>query len=503
MLIQLRFRNFVSENKTHNPDLSMKQVLVMLMACGLSIGAYAQQAAATGDAVAMEAFKKEKEKSDKDIADPKSGAKASTWMDRAKTYQNIAAQYIRIDSAAATTSYEAFKKVIELDKDKKGGPGKLAKEAEEAMKSQVMYGAFMQQGVAKFQAKNYPEAIKSMSMAGEISPKDTLAPLYTAIAAQQVKDNATAKTQLEKYIAGGGKDAAIYGSLAMLYRADNEVDKALTTLDKAIAMAPANKDLANEKINIMIATNRMDEAIAGMKQMVEKDPNNAINLVNLSIMYNNAARKYTDEIRKLEGETKKGNNSGKKLADAKSLLDTYNGEVTRLSAAIKKQPKNVDLKRQLADVQKNIVEQKQTITQLDADVKAAAANASAAADGEKRIAELKQKESEQKTLEKQYLDKALAVDPNNYDANFNLGVYYYNEGAEMNKQLANMDVKEYQTKGKEVEGKVCGIFKQALPYFTKAKSVKDEAELNENLTNLQNILKQYEEKKVVCVDPGK
>ena len=44
--------------------------------------------------LAMEASKKEKEKSDKDITDAKAAAKASTWMDRAKMYQNIAVQRI-------------------------------------------------------------------------------------------------------------------------------------------------------------------------------------------------------------------------------------------------------------------------------------------------------------------------------------------------------------------------------------------------------------------------
>ncbi|GAB3883697.1 tetratricopeptide repeat protein [Spirosoma agri] len=480
----------------------MKSVIAVLVACCLSAGAYAQNqggAASTVDAAAMDAVKKDKEKSDKDIADAKSGAKASTWMDRAKTYQSIAAQYIRIDSSAATTAYEAFKKVIELDKDKKGGPGKLAKEAEEALKGQALYGAFMQQGVAKFQAKNYPDAMKAMTMAGDINPKDTLAPLYTAIAAQQVKDNATAKTQLEKYIAGGGKDASIYGSLAMLYSTDNEVDKALATLDKGIALAPGNKDLSNEKINIMLRTNRMDEAINGMKQMIEKDPNNVQNMVNLGIIYDNAATKAKEEVRKLEGETKKGSSAGKQLADAKGLLETYNSEVTRLSGLIKKQPKSAELKRQLADVQKKATDQKAEIAKLDASAKEAATSTTSA-DSEKKLAEFKQKQMEQTNLAKEYYTKALAVEPNNYDANFNLGVYYYNEGAELNKQLADMDVKEYQAKGKEVEGKVCGRFKKALPYFTKAKSVKEEPELTDNLTNLQNILKQYEEKKVVCVD---
>ncbi|GAB3696835.1 hypothetical protein GCM10027592_20420 [Spirosoma flavus] len=479
----------------------MKPVFLILVACCLSAGVQAQQTgAATVDQAAQDAIKKEKEKSDKDITDAKSSAKASTWMARAKTYEGIAAGgNIKLDSAAATTAYDAYKKVVELDKDKKGGPGKLAKEAEEALKSPTLYNAFMQQGVAKFQSKNYGDALKSLAMAGDINPKDTLAPLYSAIAAQQIKDNATAKTQLEKYVASGGKDATIYGSLATLYRSDNEIDKALAMLDKGIALAPTNKDLSNEKINIWLAANRMDDAIAGMKAMVDKDPNNVQNLVNLSIIYNNMASKSSEELRKLEGDSKKGSSANKQLADAKALVETYNSEVTRLSAAIKKQPKNAELKRQLADVQKKSTDQKAAITQLEADAKAAAANTTAAADASK-IDPLKQKIAEDKKQEKVYLDKAIAVDPNNYDANYQLGVFYYNEGAELNKGLAAMDMKEYQAKGKEVEGKVCGKFKQALPYFTKAKSIKEEAEVTENLTNLQNILKQYEEKKVVCVE---
>ncbi|GAB4053059.1 tetratricopeptide repeat protein [Spirosoma litoris] len=476
----------------------MKQVFVMLVACCLAVGAHAQQAA---DAAATDAIKKEKEKSDKDITDAKAAAKASTWMDRAKTYQNIASSgNVKVDSAAATTAYDAYKKVIELDKDKKGGPGKLAKEAEEALKSPGLYSAFMQQGVAKFQAKNYGEAVKSLTMASDINPKDTLAPLYSAIAAQQVKDNATAKTQLEKYIAGGGKDVAIYGSLAMLYRGDNEVDKALATLDKGIALAPSNKDLANEKINIMLSTNRMDEAISGMKAMVEKDPNNVQNLVNLSIVYNNIAHKSDEEVRKLEGDTKKGGNTAKQLADSKSIIDAYNSEIARLSASIKKTPKNAELKRQLADVQKRLAEQKTEMATLEAAAKEAAANASVAAANEKKLADIRQMQTENYNLEKQYLDKALAVDPNNFDANFNMAVWIFNRAVEMKRNVDKMDMAEYNKNGKELDGKVCGKFKQALPYFQKAKSIKDEAEVTENLTNTENILKQYEEKKIVCIE---
>lgn len=490
------------KTKHNNPNLHMRSVYFGLLACFLTVGVQAQNqdgAANALDKAAMEAVQKDKEKSDKDIQDAKASAKASTWLDRAKTYQSIAGQYIRIDSAAATKSMEAFNKVIELDKDKKGGPGRLAKEAQEALTGTAMYGAFMQQGVAKFQNKNYPDAIKSMSIAGEINPKDTLAPLYTAIAAQQVKDNATAKTQLEKYITAGGRDAQIYGSLAMLYRSDNEMDKALATLDKGLGLQPNNKDLSNEKINIYLATNRMEEAINGVKALVEKDPNNTQNLLNLGLLYDNGAGKLTDEIRKLSDETKKGSDLTKKVADAKAVQETYAGEITRLSGLIKKQPKNADLKRQLADVQKRLAEQKTEVASLEAQAKEEAAKNTNVADNEKKLADLRKQQAEQKATAKGYYEKVLSIEPTNYDANFNMGVYYYNEAVEMKKAVDRMSMDEYNKKGKEIDGQVCGKFQQALPYFTKAKAVKDEPDLNENLTNLQNILKQYEERKIVCV----
>lgn len=475
----------------------------MLVVGFLSVGAYAQsQQGATSavDQAAMDAVKKEKDKSDKDITDAKAAAKASTWLDRAKTYQSIAAQYIRLDSAAATLAAEAYNKVIELDKDKKGGPGRLAKEAQEALKSPQMYGAFMQQGVAKFQGKNYADAIKAMSMAGEINPKDTTAPLYTAIAAQQIKDNPTAKAQLEKYIAAGGRDPQIYGSLAMLYRSDNEIDKALAALDKGIALAPSNKDLSSERVNIMLASNRMDEAITGMKQLVEKDPNNAQNLVTLGLVYDNIANKMDEDIRKLGGDAKQGPDVNKKLAAERDALSAINSEIARLTAKIKKEPKNAEAKRQLTEVQKRLTDAKANVAQLETEAKEAASKGAAAAENAKKIADLKQKQAEQRGLAKEYYTKTLAIDPNNYDANYNMGVMYFNDAVLMKKDVDKMDMSEYNKRGKEVDGQVCGKFKQALPYFTRAKSVKDEADLNENLTNLQNILKQYEERKIVCLE---
>ncbi|RRB06910.1 tetratricopeptide repeat protein [Larkinella rosea] len=476
----------------------MKRLSFFLLAGLLSVGAsYAQI-----DALTEKAFQSEKEKSDKAITDEKANVKPKTWMDRAKTYENIATQAIKLDSNAATVAYDAYKKVVELDKDKKsGGPGKLAKEAEEAMKGQTMFQAFMNSGIYKYQAKNFKDAARLMSMAGEINPKDTTAALYAGIFTQNTDKPSDAKAQFERYIANGGKDVSVYTTLVSLYYQDKEIEKALATIDKGIATLPNTKDLSTQKTSILVTSGKVDEAIADLKTALGKEPNNLNNLLTIASLYDNRKDKMADELAKLSGSARKGPSAAKQLEEEKVVLKESQTELTRLSARAKKEPKNADVKNQIARVTQMINDSKTKVANLEKDVQTQAAEAQAAGNQAGKIAELTKSVADDRAAAREYYTKALAVDPNNFDANFNLGAAYFNEAILIRKQLEAMDMKEYQAKGKEIEGQVCGKFKQALPYFEKAKSVKDtDTDLNENLTNLQNILKQFEEKKVPCIE---
>jgi len=438
---------------------------------------------------------------DKDVSEGKSAAKAKTWLVRGQVYQAIANDqtgvYSKLDSNAAMTAYESYKKGLEVEPN----GGKSGKELTEALVSTDLYNAFMRQGAIRYQSKNYPDALKLMSMAGNINPKDTLAALYSGIAAQQGQQNSVAKEQFERYASNGGKDPSVYYSLASLYRNDKEIDKAISAIDKGLVALPNNKDLGAERVNILLTSNRMDEAVAGMKQMVEKDPGNVQNVVNLAIIYDNAATKMGEEIRKLSESVKKGGSAAKKLATEKDALDAINGEIIRLTGIIKKNPKAADAKRQLADVQKRQVEGKAQVAELEAQVKEEQSKAVDVAATEKKIADLQAKQTQERNNAKEYYTKALAIEPNNYDANFNMGVFYFNEGAEMNKLVGSMDMADYNKRGKEIEGQICGRFKQAMPYFQKAKAVKaDEEELNNSIQQAENVLKQFEGRKVVCAE---
>ncbi|MPR36380.1 tetratricopeptide repeat protein [Salmonirosea aquatica] len=484
----------------------MKRIFFVSTLSLFSLLTFAQSAV---DQAMLDQAKKDKEKSDKSIQDEKASAKAATWMERAQLYQNIALQYSQLDSNAAMTAYDAYKKVVELDKTKKGEPGRSAKEAQgvlEGAEGTNLYTAFVKQGAEKYQAQNMTEALKMFQMAQQINAKDTTAALYGGISAQQADKKDVAVEEFEKYISNGGTDPSVYYGLAQLYRADNKFDKAISTLERGLAKSPDNKDLKSEIVNIHLASGNEDMAINQLKELTAKDPSNVTNMVNLAILYDNSAIKQSTKIRELQEKMGASSNTmdakKKQLEEEKGKIEVYQNEVKRITGLMKKQPKNADLKRQLDEVNQSLETTKSNVTKYEGEVSAMAAKASSGdqAAMQKEMADLKTQYSQYRDLSIDTYKKALAAEPENYDALFNLGVFYFNDAVELKREVDNMNMSEYQQRGKEVEGRVCGKFQKAKPYFEKALKVRpDEEEAKSTLENVNNILTQFTEKKVECV----
>ena len=64
--------------------------------------------------------------------------------------------------------------------------------------------------------------------------------------------------------------------------------------------------------------------------------------------------------------------------------------------------------------------------------------------------------------------KAVELEPNNFDAQFNLGVYNYNRAADAYTKASKMDLKTYQVSGKKFETEGKKYFESSVPYFEKA-----------------------------------
>ena len=87
--------------------------------------------------------------------------------------------------------------------------------------------------------------------------------------------------------------------------------------------------------------------------------------------------------------------------------------------------------------------------------------------------------------------KAVDLDPQYFEANFNLAVLYYNEAADMLKKANEMDLKTYQKEGKAIEDKAKEGFKKALPYLEKSQQLKPE-----DLTVLETLQTVYSQLKM-------
>lgn len=68
--------------------------------------------------------------------------------------------------------------------------------------------------------------------------------------------------------------------------------------------------------------------------------------------------------------------------------------------------------------------------------------------------------------------KCLTVDPENYQANFNLAVLPFNQAANIIKEINKLTLPEYNKRGKKLEEKAVASFKKSLPYFEKLQQKK-------------------------------
>jgi tetratricopeptide (TPR) repeat protein len=64
--------------------------------------------------------------------------------------------------------------------------------------------------------------------------------------------------------------------------------------------------------------------------------------------------------------------------------------------------------------------------------------------------------------------KAVEIDPKNFDAQFNVGVNYFNKGADIFKAVNKMSLPTYQKQGKAKEAEAKKYVQQAVPYFEAA-----------------------------------
>ncbi len=486
----------------------MKKIILASVMTIFTTGVFAQNAAL--DAQLKDAQCKtatdDIAKAEKATLDPKKGIKSATWVKLAEAQLEMANNCGK-DSMASQKAYDTYKKALEIDKAA-GGKGVKDIETASSGPTSKLYASLMQQGVGFYNAKSSKKALVLFKLASETNPKDTISTLYAGIVAQQSQQLDDAKTYFSKFIEQGGKDVAVFYGLSELYRTDKDNAKAVEILKKGIQANPKDRDLQSSLINAYLGGGMMNDAIESMKTMIAATPNTpenaknlAENLKNLGTLYENTATEYEKKIRPLEGD---GGAAIKAKADAeKELINVeqkkvaQEEELKRLSDRLKKEPKNAaSIKNSIASVNQMIA----TATgEMEVAKQKIAKNTEAAKNSGKNdaeIASLRAKETEFKELAVANYKKAIEVDPVNYDANYNLGVFYFNNAVVAKGVVDKMDMKTYNEKGKPIEEKVCATFTDAKVYFDKCKTLKsDDPDIAVNLENLKGVLEQCAKRK--------
>ena len=445
-------------------------------------------------------------KAEKYTLDAKKTLKSATWVKLAEAQIDMAINCGK-DSLASQKAYNTYQKALEVDKAAGGKDAKDILTATTGTTSKL-YTSLMQQGAGFYNAKNFKNALSLFKLASETSQKDTTASLYAGIVAQQGQAMGDAKTYFSKFIEQGGKDIAVFYGLSELYKADKDNVKAIEILKKGIQVNPMDKDLQSSLINAYLGGGMLNEATDMMKQLIAATPNTpenaktlSENVKNLGTLYENAAFDYERKIRPLESDmadaSKAKVDAERELSNAEQKKQAQEDELKRLSDRLKKEPKNAaSIKGSIASVTEMVSGANEEITAAKQKIASATAKALKATSNTEELAKLKAKEAELKGLAVENYKKAIEIDPNNFDANYNLGVFYFNQAVVSKGVVDKMDMKTYNEKGKVIEEQVCGTFNQSKVYFDKCKSIKpDDEDLKINFQSLEGVLEQCAKRK--------
>lgn len=471
----------------------MKKLLLSLFTVALAMNASFGQAEKALVDAQKKSISDAIRKSDEDVK--KAPTKARFWLARSQAYLDLASfpdsTFALTNPEAAFQALEFANEAIKLD-TKEGKKGSIAKEADQMMVDKKFSNAFLNMGVVKYQSKDYRGSLRYMSKASEVAPNDTISAMYTGVTAQLCQEDKIAQTAYEKYMSIGGKDLAILYGLSQIYKNNKDEDKALALIEKAISIYPSNKDLNGEKFNMLIAFNRIDQAITQLTQTTADNPKDGISWLNLGLLYENKVSGLNEEVRKIQDKSSKVQEADRRLAAQNDQISAFQEEVKRTKAKLKTAatPKaKASINSQVANLEAKVKELSDVANGIQEEKAAATAAAGDAAANKAQMDELTAKVKEIRANLPNYYTKALEVDPTNYDALYQLGAYYYNDAVEIKRQVNSMDMNEYKKTGKDLEAKLAVKYNEALPYFERGYKVKKDEDLKEILKQVYRELK--------------
>ena len=208
--------------------------------------------------------------------------KGRTWYIRAQIYDKIAQdEALSKDYPdALTKAAESYKKTMELDKEGSTYHG-LAQVGYDQL-----YGRTLNNGVENYNNGDYEAAYNNFMEVSMVNPQDTTGYLYGAMMAQELERYDDALMNYEKLFALDYYPKSALGSVIYLYLNEkDEAEKALEYVKVAQEKYPEDNNFQRQEVDILIKMDKLDNAIVELKDAIAHEPNNALLVSNLAMLY--------------------------------------------------------------------------------------------------------------------------------------------------------------------------------------------------------------------------
>ena len=242
--------------------------------------------------------------------DEKTSVWAKTWYHRGMIHMLLyeSAEYKNLCNNCLDVAYQSFSKALELDPK-----NEWADEIKNIRIPYLTYHTF-DKGIASFREQKFAEALDAFETVQKMNPGDTAAILNAAYSAEQANLKDKAYFYYQKLVDMKYLDPNVFISYTNLLRSDKQNEKALEVVKEGRKLFPDSLNLMLSEINILLSTDRTEEASKALDAAISKDPANPNLYLALGSTYDNMANP-----RDASGtETEKPSNARELMAKAEA-----------------------------------------------------------------------------------------------------------------------------------------------------------------------------------------
>lgn len=376
----------------------------------------------------------------------KTAIQAKTWFYRGKVYSAIAfdqtGKFSGLSEHPLDEAMSSFKKALEM-------PDVKSFKSQMLLEFQYLQMGYFNQGAQAYGAQNFEVAYESFTKSSEanmlqldIDPKmaiDTGVIFNTGLTAEKIGKTDEAIAIYQRLVDMKYNEPYVYQALSDLYATKGMEQQALAVIETGRKAYPQNEALIISELNYYLSRGTVGEIVGKLEEAIAIDPDN----IQLYFALGNA-------------------NS--------ELIKTASLESGTPSNAVKAclgEPKSIDK----SETAMNTVKE---VWQYDGFSIAMEGGKVSGMDGDsKKLNDVIHKCSNPEQSQK-YFDaavkayqKAIDIDPTNFEANLNLGALYYNKAIELNKVMINLPL-DAEAEYLSMEKQRNALYTLALPYFEAA-----------------------------------